>query len=62
MDCILPGASVHGILQASILEWVAISLLQGIFPTQELYVLRLVGSGFLEEDERTNFFFFLYIP
>ena len=29
MDCL-----VHGILQARILEWVAFSLLQGIFPTQ----------------------------
>ena len=26
--------TVHGILQAGILEWVANSLLQGIFPTQ----------------------------
>ena len=25
MDCTLPGTSVHGILQARILEWVAIS-------------------------------------
>ena len=25
MDCGLPGSSVHGILQARILEWVAIS-------------------------------------
>ena len=25
MDCKLPGSSVHGILQARILEWVAIS-------------------------------------
>ena len=31
-----PGSSVHGISQAWILEWVAIFLLQGIFPTQEL--------------------------
>ena len=29
MDCI-----VHGILQARILEWVSLSLLQWIFPTQ----------------------------
>ena len=29
-----PGSSVHGIFQARILEWVAIFLLQGIFPTQ----------------------------
>ena len=28
-----PGSSVHGLLQARILEWVAI-LLQGIFPRQ----------------------------
>ena len=34
MNCSLPGSSVHGILQARILEWVA--LLQGIFPTQGL--------------------------
>ena len=25
MDCSLPGSSVHGILQARILEWLAIS-------------------------------------
>ena len=25
MDCSLPGSSVHGIFQARILEWVAIS-------------------------------------
>ena len=34
MDGILPGSSVHGISQARILEWVATSLLPGIFPTQ----------------------------
>ena len=26
MDCSLPGSSIHGILQARILEWVAIAL------------------------------------
>ena len=36
VDCSPPGSSVHGILQARILEWVAISLLQGILPTQRL--------------------------
>ena len=46
MDCSLPGSSLHGILQARVLEWIAISfsrgssichfLLQGIFPTQGL--------------------------
>ena len=30
----LPGSSVHGILQARILEWVAIPFSRGLFPTQ----------------------------
>ena len=34
MDYSPPGSAVHGILQARILEWVAISLSRGIFPTQ----------------------------
>ena len=29
-----PGSSVHGIFQARILEWVAISFSRGVFPTQ----------------------------
>ena len=29
VDCSLPGSSVHGILQARILEWVAISFSRG---------------------------------
>ena len=29
MDCTLPGSSVHGISQASLLEWVAISFSRG---------------------------------
>ena len=36
MDCGLPGSSVHGILQARILEGVAISSSREIFPTQGL--------------------------
>ena len=36
MDCSPSGSSVHEILQARILEWVAISLLQRIFPTERL--------------------------
>ena len=31
MDCSLPGSSVHGILQARILEWVATSYSRGSF-------------------------------
>ena len=35
MNCSLPDSSVHGILQARILGWVAMPF-QGIFPTQGL--------------------------
>ena len=34
--CRLPGSSVHGIVQARILEWGAISFSRGIFLTQGL--------------------------
>ena len=34
MDYSPPGSSVHGILQARVLEWVAISFSRKIFPTQ----------------------------
>ena len=34
LDCSLQGSSVHGILQAKILEWVAITFSRGIFPAQ----------------------------
>ena len=40
VDCILPGSSVHGILQARILEWVAIS-----FPMGQSSCFRAPGSG-----------------
>ena len=36
VDCTPPGSSVHGVLQARILEWETHSLLQGIFLTQGL--------------------------
>ena len=35
MDCSLPGSSVHGIFQARILEWLAISFSKGIFSAQD---------------------------
>ena len=46
MDCSLPVSTVHGILQARILEWV--SFLQGIFPTQ--VCLLLISVCKLESD------------
>ena len=49
MDCGPPGSSVHGISQASILEWVAISSSRGLFPTQglNLRLLRWQAGFFL---------------
>ena len=35
LDASSLGSNVHGIFQARILEWVAVSYSQGIFPTQE---------------------------
>ena len=57
MDFSLPRSSVHGFFQERILDWVAIFLLQGIFPTQGsnphllqcrpiLYCLSNLGSPF----------------
>ena len=34
MDCNLPGSSIHGIFQASVLEWGAIVFLSGKFHGQ----------------------------
>ena len=40
MDCTPPGSSVHGILQARMLEWVAISFSRGSsLPRDLLYLL-----------------------
>ena len=47
MDCSLTGSSVHGILQARILEWIAISFFQRIFPTLGLNLGPLLGRRIL---------------
>ena len=47
MDCSLPGSSVHGIFQARILEWVAISFSRGSsWPRDRTQVSRIVGRRF----------------
>ena len=35
MDCSLPGSSVHGLFQARVLEWVAISFSRGSFQSRD---------------------------
>ena len=47
MDCSLPGSSIHGILQARTLEWVAISFSRGSSqPRDRTQVSCLVGRHF----------------
>ena len=49
MDCRLPGSSVHGVLQARILEWVAIPFSRGSSrPRDRTCVSQVscIGSGF----------------
>ena len=43
---------VHGILQARILEWVSLSLLQGIFPTGDR--TQVSHITFLKEFQKTD--------
>ena len=47
VDCSPPGSSVHGILQAGILEWVAISFSRGSsWPKDRTQVSRIAGRLF----------------
>ena len=47
VDCSLPGFSIHGILQARILEWVTISFSRGSSrPRDQTWVSCIAGRGF----------------
>ena len=47
MDCSLPGSSIHGIFQATVLEWVAISFSRGSSqPRDRTQVSRIAGRRF----------------
>ena len=47
MDCSPPGSSVHGILQARILQWVAISFSRASFPPRnQTWVSCIAGRFF----------------
>ena len=47
MDCSLPGSSIHGIFQARVLEWVAISFSRGSsWPMDRTWVSCIAGRRF----------------
>ena len=46
MDCSPPGSSVHGILQARILEWVAISFSRGSSQLSDQTQVSHIAGGF----------------
>ena len=47
MDCSLPGSSVHGIFQAIVLEWIAISFSRGSSHSRDrTQVSRIVDRRF----------------
>ena len=45
MDCSLPGSSLHGILQAKILEWVAISFSRGSSQLRDWTRVSCIAGG-----------------
>ena len=49
MDCSLPGSSVHGISQARILEWVAISFYRGSSPPRDQTQVSCTAGGFFTD-------------
>ena len=57
MDCSLPGSSVHGILQARIVEWVAIPFSRGSFQTRDQTQVSYIALNL----ERSVLHFILYL-
>ena len=51
MDCSLPGSSVHGILQARILEWAAISFSRGSSQSRGWTDVSCIGRRTAESPE-----------
>ena len=55
MDCSLPGSSVHGIFQARVLEWVAISSSMGSSgPRDQTQVSCIAGRRFTSEPPKVK--------
>ena len=57
MDCSLSGSSVHGIFQARVLEWIAISFSRASSrPKNQTQVSRIAGRRFTVWSEGSPFF------
>ena len=57
-DCSLPGSSVHGIFQARVLEWVAISFSRGSSqPRDWALASHIAGKCFIQKAQAFFFFF-----
>ena len=55
MDCSLSGSSIHGIFQARVLEWIAISFSRGSSqPRNRTRVSRIVADALLSEPPGTH--------
>ena len=54
VDCNLPGSSVHGVLQARILEWVAIPFSRGSSHPRNWTQVSRIGGGFFMSEPRGN--------
>ena len=62
MDCSLPGSSVHGIFQARVLEWGAISFSRGSFwPRDQTRVSHFVGRRFTIWANREALCVYIYV-
>ena len=61
MDCSLPGSSVHGILQARILKWIAISFSRVPSRPRDQTVSPALADGFFTTEPRGKPFISIYI-
>ena len=62
MDCSLPGSSVHGIFQAIVLEWIAISFSNGSSqPRDRTRVSRIVDRRFNVWATREIIYIYIYV-
>ena len=63
IDCSPPGSSVHGILQARILEWVAMPSSKGSSqPRGRTWVSCIAGRCFTTEPPRKPPYVYLFLP